>query len=70
MVKKYSWKGCSNLIMPIVPTSLLNVKRKILSKSYRGFGRPRNSDYEYKSALDLIFEMDVIYNKKVDSLMK
>ena len=67
MSKRFPWKGCSNLILPPY-YSLLTEKRRMRSNSYKGRGRPKKTDYEYKSVLDLMFEMDEIHNKQIDNL--
>lgn len=66
-MKKYPWKKCSNLILPQYPQGLLTMKRKMLGKLYKGRGRPCKLDYEYKSILDIQFEIDTIFNKQIDN---
>ena len=66
-MKEYPFKGASNLRVPIYPDSILTIKKKYIKETYKGIGRPRNMDYEYKSAMDLIFEMDSLHNKVLDN---
>lgn len=56
--------------MTLKSQSVLEIKRKILSKFYKGFGRPKKSDYEYKSIIDMMLEMDTLFNKRVDNLIE
>lgn len=66
-MKKFLWKGCSNLAFPTYP-SILEVKHKMIKQTYKGRGRPRLSDYEYKSIMDVIFEINEIHNRTLDNI--
>ena len=65
-MKKFPWGSSSNIKLPFYSTGLLEQKRRYLSKEYKGFGRPRKTDYEYKSFIDIMFEIDSIVNLKID----
>lgn len=51
-------------------TGILNEKHQILTVRYRGQGRPRNSDYNHKTTLQLIKEANELYNLKLDKALK
>lgn len=54
----------------VVHESFLNTKMPWINKErYSGKGRPRKSDYDYKSIADLNQEKDSIYNKMIDANM-
>lgn len=63
-----NWKSCSNIDVPKFPEGILTRKIRYIGRSYYGKGRPRKEDYEYKSVLDMMFEIDRIFNLKVSNL--
>lgn len=68
-VKIYPFPACSNIVIPQFPQGLIERKGKILSKAYKGRGRPKKTDYEYKSILDLMFDANEIINKRIDNII-
>ena len=67
-MKKFEWKGCSNLNFPYISTGIMEIKRKYVSERYKGKGRPKKSDYDCKSLKDIMFEIDEIFNKQIEHL--
>ncbi len=65
-----SWKNCtSSISIPSVESIIKQKRRYINRKRYSGKGRPKKTDYDYKSILDIIFETGEIYNKITDNMV-
>ena len=56
----------SNKYCPLASISVLDRKSPMISSRYRGIGRPRKEDYDYKSINELQDEMNELINKKLD----
>ena len=44
----------------------LDIKYTLLSNRYKGKGRPRKTDYEYKTLIEMQQEIDSLFNKMID----
>ena len=63
---KFPWRAATNIRVPLIPPDLVTRKNKLISNRYCGKGRPRKSDYDYESMLDVLFCMEGIHKKQLD----
>ena len=58
------------LSIPLHPKCVLETKYKFIDRSvYKGKGRPKKTDYEYKDIIDLVSECERMMNKKIDNIL-
>ena len=50
--------------------SILETIYRIRSVRYKGKGRPRKSDYDYKSFLDMQKDIDLLYNRMLNKIIE
>lgn len=46
--------------------SILEIKHTMLSNRYKGFGRPRKTDYDYLTLMEMQRKIDAIFNQMID----
>ncbi|KKN70011.1 hypothetical protein LCGC14_0434580 [marine sediment metagenome] len=47
--------------------SIFTKKHRFIKNTYKGKGRPKKTDYEYKNMLEIQREIDAVFNKMIDS---